>query len=223
MDNLERLRVFHAVAQAESFTKAAESLHLTQSGISKHIKAMEDELGVPLFDRVGKKVSLTQAGEILYEAAHEVIALGRVGRAAHPGIGRLGSRTAARRRQLSGRTLRVAARAGCLSQAISRHRSHAGDCDHREHRSEGAGQQARFRIGERGCAPSQVADACVHDRRTGGDRAAGAQVGEPPQHPSAKSWPAKPSSLRRAAQARERRSRSGSRRKGLCCRTSSTS
>ena len=74
MDNLERLRVFNAVAQAESFTKAADSLHLTQSGVSKHIKAMEEELGVPLFDRLGKKVTLTQAGEILYEAAHEVIA-----------------------------------------------------------------------------------------------------------------------------------------------------
>ncbi len=73
MDNLERLRVFHAVAQAESFTKAAESLHLTQSGISKHIKAMEEDLGVALFDRLGKKVSLTQAGEILYEATQEVL------------------------------------------------------------------------------------------------------------------------------------------------------
>jgi DNA-binding transcriptional LysR family regulator len=73
MDNLERLRVFYAVAQAESFTKAANSLHLTQSGISKHIKAMEEELGVPLFDRMGKKVSLTFAGEILYGAAQEVL------------------------------------------------------------------------------------------------------------------------------------------------------
>jgi DNA-binding transcriptional LysR family regulator len=73
MDNLERLRVFHAVAQAESFTKAADSLHLTQSGISKHIKAMEEELGVALFDREPRKVSLTQAGEILYEAAQEVL------------------------------------------------------------------------------------------------------------------------------------------------------
>lgn len=73
MDNLERLRVFHAVAQAESFTKAAESLHLTQSGISKHVKAMEEELGAPLFEREARKVSLTQAGEILYEAAQEVL------------------------------------------------------------------------------------------------------------------------------------------------------
>lgn len=73
MDNLEPLRVFHAVAKAQSFTAAADSLHLTQSGISRHIKTMEAELGVPLFDRLGKKVSLTQAGEILYEAAQEVL------------------------------------------------------------------------------------------------------------------------------------------------------
>ncbi len=73
MTNLERLRVFYAVAQAESFTKAADSLHLTQSGISKHIKAMEEELGVVLFDREPRKVSLTQAGEVLYETAQEVL------------------------------------------------------------------------------------------------------------------------------------------------------
>lgn len=74
MDNLERLRVFHAVAEAESFTQAADSLHLTQSGVSKHIKAMEEELGTPLFERLGRTVALTEAGEILYEAAREVIA-----------------------------------------------------------------------------------------------------------------------------------------------------
>jgi DNA-binding transcriptional LysR family regulator len=73
MQNLERLRVFQAVAQAESFTEAAELLHLTQPGISKHIKAMEEELGVSLFDREARRVSLTQAGEILYNAAKEVI------------------------------------------------------------------------------------------------------------------------------------------------------
>ncbi len=73
MDNLERLRVFHAVAQAKSFTKAAESLHLTQPGISKHIKHMEAELGAPLFDRIARRAELTQAGEILYEAAREVM------------------------------------------------------------------------------------------------------------------------------------------------------
>lgn len=74
MTNLERLRVFYTVAQQESFTEAAESLYLTQSGISKHVKAMEEEFRVPLFDREPRKVSLTQAGEILYESAKEVLA-----------------------------------------------------------------------------------------------------------------------------------------------------
>jgi len=73
MENLERLRVFQAVSQAESFTKAAELLRLTQSGISQHIKHMEKELGVPLFDREARKVTLTQAGAILYETAKEVL------------------------------------------------------------------------------------------------------------------------------------------------------
>jgi DNA-binding transcriptional LysR family regulator len=73
MDNLDRLRVFYAVAGAGSFTDAAESLHLTQPGVSKHIRHMEEELGAPLFDRLGKTIALTQAGEILYHAAKEVI------------------------------------------------------------------------------------------------------------------------------------------------------
>jgi DNA-binding transcriptional LysR family regulator len=73
MTNLERLRVFYAVSQAESFTEAAEILHLTQPGVSRHIKQMEEELGAPLFDRMGRKVALTPAGEVLYEAAKEAM------------------------------------------------------------------------------------------------------------------------------------------------------
>ena len=72
MVNLERLRIFHAVVQTGSFTRAAEAVHLTQPGISKHIKALEDEMGVVLFDRQPRRVSLTQAGQILYEAAQDV-------------------------------------------------------------------------------------------------------------------------------------------------------
>ena len=72
MINLERLRIFHAVVQTGSFTRAAEAVHLTQPGISKHIKALEDELGVVLFDRQPRRISLTQAGEILHEAAQDV-------------------------------------------------------------------------------------------------------------------------------------------------------
>src|SRR5271165_744466 len=73
MINLNQLRIFQAVAQSRSFTRAAEAVHLTQPGISKHIKQMEEYYGVPLFDRLGKKVALTQAGEILFAATQEVM------------------------------------------------------------------------------------------------------------------------------------------------------
>ena len=74
MLNLNQLRIFQAVVEARSFTRAAAVVHLTQPGISKHIKQMEEYYGVPLFDRLGKKVALTQAGEILSEATQEVMA-----------------------------------------------------------------------------------------------------------------------------------------------------
>lgn len=75
MVDLDRLLVFHAVAQAGSFTRAADLLHLTQPGISKHIKHLEEYLGVALFDRLGRKVALTQPGEILLQATEEIVAL----------------------------------------------------------------------------------------------------------------------------------------------------
>ena len=74
MINLNQLRIFQAVADARSFTRAADVVHLTQPGISKHIKQMEEYYGIRLFDRLGKKVALTQAGEILSEATHEIMA-----------------------------------------------------------------------------------------------------------------------------------------------------
>ena len=63
--NLEQLRGFYTVAQEGSFTKAAKKLFRTQPAISSQIKLLEDELGEPLFQRIGKTVHLTQAGEIL--------------------------------------------------------------------------------------------------------------------------------------------------------------
>src|SRR5271167_2190912 len=74
MINLNQLRIFQAVTETRSFTRAAEAVHLTQPGISKHIKQMEEYYGVPLFDRLGKKVALTQAGEVLFEATREIMA-----------------------------------------------------------------------------------------------------------------------------------------------------
>jgi DNA-binding transcriptional LysR family regulator len=65
-----RLRVFRAVAQEMSFRKAAEVLHLSQPAVSQHIRALEEEAGVRLFDRArgeghGSQISLTAAGRIL--------------------------------------------------------------------------------------------------------------------------------------------------------------
>lgn len=66
--NLNQLRVFHVAARHSSFTRAADELHLTQPGISKHILALEEYYGTRLFDRLGKKIVLTQAGELLLAA-----------------------------------------------------------------------------------------------------------------------------------------------------------
>ncbi|MBN1906663.1 MAG: LysR family transcriptional regulator [Deltaproteobacteria bacterium] len=73
--NLNQLWVFHAVAKSRGFTRAASDLCLTQPGISKHIKQLEEYYGVQLFDRLGKKVLPTQAGELLLEATTEVFRL----------------------------------------------------------------------------------------------------------------------------------------------------
>ena len=70
--DLNRLRVFHAVANSGSFTRASEELFLTQPGISKHVKQLEESLGIRLFDRLGKTVILTQAGEVLFESTKKV-------------------------------------------------------------------------------------------------------------------------------------------------------
>ena len=74
MINPDHLWVSQAMAQARSFTRAADAVHLTQPGVSKHIKQMEDYYGTSLFDRLGKRVALTQAGEILFEATQGIMA-----------------------------------------------------------------------------------------------------------------------------------------------------
>ena len=60
---LRHLRYFVALAEHLSFTRAAERVHVTQSTLSHQIKQLEDELGHPLFQRLGKRVVLTEAGE----------------------------------------------------------------------------------------------------------------------------------------------------------------
>ena len=63
--SLRQLRVFEAVAASGSFSKAAENLHLTQPGVSMHIKELETNAGLPLFERVGRKLYITEAGQEL--------------------------------------------------------------------------------------------------------------------------------------------------------------
>ena len=73
MENF-RLRVFRAVAEELSFRKAAEALHLSQPAVSQHVRALEEESGVQLFDRArgaghGSQISLTEAGRVLLKYA----------------------------------------------------------------------------------------------------------------------------------------------------------
>jgi DNA-binding transcriptional LysR family regulator len=68
----DKLRIFHAVAQAGSFTHAGEELHLSQSAVSRQVSALEDELSVPLFHRHARGLILTEQGELLYKTAHEI-------------------------------------------------------------------------------------------------------------------------------------------------------
>lgn len=66
---LRQLRVFEAVGRLKNYTRAAEELHLSQPAVSMQIKQLESNLGLALFDQVGKKISLTQAGHEMYQTS----------------------------------------------------------------------------------------------------------------------------------------------------------
>ncbi len=69
----DKLRVFHAAAEAGSFTHAAQKLHLSQSAISRQVSALEQEVGVSLFQRHARGLVLTEQGETLYRTTHDVL------------------------------------------------------------------------------------------------------------------------------------------------------
>src|SRR3989442_10686121 len=68
-----QVRAFSVLARTGSFTQAARELHLTQSGISHSMKALESDVGCRLLDRMGKRVVLTQAGEQLLHHATKIL------------------------------------------------------------------------------------------------------------------------------------------------------
>ncbi|MDJ0614955.1 MAG: LysR family transcriptional regulator [Rhizobiaceae bacterium] len=69
----DKLRIFHAVAEAGSFTHAGEKLNLSQSAISRQISGLEADLKVPLFHRHARGLVMTEQGETLYSTAHDVL------------------------------------------------------------------------------------------------------------------------------------------------------
>jgi DNA-binding transcriptional LysR family regulator len=80
--DLRRLEVFAKVAELGSFSRAAQALSLTQPTVSEHVRALEDELGVQLLDRLGRGAVTTRAGTLLLAYAQRMIALAREARQA---------------------------------------------------------------------------------------------------------------------------------------------
>ena len=77
--NTNQLRYFVTAAECRSFTKAADQFYITQTAITQQIRALEDSLGVPLFDRSSRPISLTPAGSAFLSDARSI--LGRIDQA----------------------------------------------------------------------------------------------------------------------------------------------
>ena len=69
----DKLKIFHTVAEASSFTKASTILNLSQSAISRQIQSLENDLKIKLFERHARGLALTDNGKYLFKTAHEVI------------------------------------------------------------------------------------------------------------------------------------------------------
>jgi DNA-binding transcriptional LysR family regulator len=76
--SLRQLQVFEAVARLLSYTRAAEEMYLSQPTVSMQIKKLESDIGLPLTEQIGKKISLTEAGTAFYQASRDI--LGTLGR-----------------------------------------------------------------------------------------------------------------------------------------------
>src|SRR5690349_5007032 len=70
--DLRQLEIIRAIADSGSFTAAGEKLHVSQSAISRQILLLEEELGEPVFHRIGRRIRITPAGEALLQLSHRV-------------------------------------------------------------------------------------------------------------------------------------------------------
>ena len=70
-----RLQVFHTVAELQSFTRAGERLHMTQPAVTFQIRQLEEQFNTRLFDREHNKISLTEAGRVVYDYADRILQL----------------------------------------------------------------------------------------------------------------------------------------------------
>jgi DNA-binding transcriptional LysR family regulator len=91
--DLVRLRVFQAAADQGSFSGAARALFLSQPAVTQHIHALETELGVPLFDRLGRRTTLTPAGISLAQHVPQILGMVRAAEGAAREAGGEASRT----------------------------------------------------------------------------------------------------------------------------------
>ena len=71
--SLRQLQIFRAVARDLSYTRAAEALNLTQPAVFTQVRQLEDQLGSPLIERIGKRLFLTEAGKVVLASAREVL------------------------------------------------------------------------------------------------------------------------------------------------------
>ena len=101
--SLRELECFTAVAEELSFTRAAAKLHLAQPPLSRHIRALEEKMGTPLFERAARRVTLTPAGALFHEETRTIL----------PQLRRAGETT---RRFASGQTQRL--RLGFVSAVL---------------------------------------------------------------------------------------------------------
>ncbi len=71
--SLRQMQIFQTVARELSYTRAAEALHLTQPAVFTQVRQLEDQLGATLIERIGKRLFLTNAGEVVLASAREVL------------------------------------------------------------------------------------------------------------------------------------------------------